>query len=335
MQQKNKKSRWVFTKGLGVLGWFCLASLPAMAASQENDYPNHPIRYILANGPGSNADLFTRIVAQQLSESLHQPVVVDTRPGAGGTLGMGLMAKAAPDGYTMGRGSFPVLAIAPQVYKSVPYDVKTDFIAVTLTDLGQNLLVVHLGVPAHSVRELIQLLKNKPDSFSMASPGVGSVGHLAGLLLTSLGHVTSLHVPYKSAGVSTLSVVANETQWTFTPIGAPLPHVRSGRLRALAVGGETRASQLPDIPTVVEAGVADYYCSNWAGIVMPRGTPSSRVTKINKAVREILSRAEIKTQFEQQGAEAFASTPQYFEKLIREDFERARKLIKLAKLVPE
>jgi tripartite-type tricarboxylate transporter receptor subunit TctC len=192
-----------------------------------------------------------------------------------------------------------------------------------------------LDVPTAKRDAVRQFVDNKDSVVAFACRGVGSVGHLAGLLLTSLGHVTSLHVPYKSAGVSTLSVVANETQWTFTPIGAPLPHVRSGRLRALAVGGETRASQLPDIPTVVEAGVADYYCSNWAGIVMPRGTPSSRVIKINKAVREILSRAEIKTQFEQQGAEAFASTPQYFEKLIREDFERARKLIKLAKLVPE
>ncbi len=278
-------------------------ALPALGhcADTARDYPNRPIRYILPNGPGSNADIFTRILAQKLGEALGQQVVVDSRPGAGGMLGIDIAAKSAPDGYTIARGNLPGLAIAPHVYKKMPYDALKDLLPVSLTDVGQNLLAVHTSVAVTNLRELIALMKAKPDALAMASPGVGSAGHLAGVLLTTMAGGRSLHVPYKSAGASIIAVVSNESQWTFAPIGAPLPHVRAGRLRALAVGADKRAPQVPDVPTAAEAGVPGYYSTSWAGVVVPKGTPPAIITKLNAAIVKVLSAAEVKEQFLIQG----------------------------------
>jgi tripartite-type tricarboxylate transporter receptor subunit TctC len=295
-------------------------------------YPNRPIRYILPNAPGSNADLFTRVIAKHLGEVLGQQVIVDSRPGAGGMLGIDIASKANPDGYTIARGNLPSLAVAPHVYRKMPYDALTDLIPVSLTDKGQNLLAVHPSVPANNLKELIGLLKSKPEQYSMASAGIGSGGHLAGALFTTMVGLNTLHVPYKSAGASILSVVANESQWTFTPIGAPLPHVRSGKLRALAVSEDKRAPQLPDVPTAAEAGVPGYYSTSWAGIVVPKGTPESIVAKLNAAVVKVLNTPEVRQQFINQGGEAAPTTPEEFGRFIRADYERVGKLAKVVKL---
>lgn len=316
---------------------FCAAVFPALghAADAARDYPNRPIRYILPNGPGSNADIFTRILAQKLSEVFGQQVVVDSRPGAGGMLGIDIAAKAAPDGYTIARGNLPALGIAPHVYKKMPYDALADLTPVSLTDIGQNLLATHLSVSAVNLRELIALMKAKPDGLAMASPGVGSAGHLAGVLLTTMAGVRALHVPYKSAGASIIAVVSNESQWTFAPIGAPLPHVRAGRLRALAVGADKRAPQLPDVPTAAEAGVPGYYSTSWAGVVVPKGTPPAIIAKLNAAIVKVLSAAEVKEQFLQQGAEAAPTTPQEFARFIRTDYDRIAKVARVARLTAD
>ena len=304
-------------------------------ADPVRDYPNRPIRYILPNGPGSNADIFTRILAQKLGEVFGHQVVVDSRPGAGGMLGIDIAAKSAPDGYTIARGNLPALAIAPHVYKKMPYDALRDLLPVSMTDNGQNLLAVHTSVAVANLRELLALMKAKPDQLAMATPGVGSSGHLAGVLLTTMAGVRSLHVPYKSAGASIIAVVANDSQWTFAPIGAPLPHVRAGRLRALAVGADKRAPQLPDVPTVTEAGVAGYYSSTWAGVVVPKGTPTPIITKLNAAIVKVLSTPEVKEQFMMQGAEAAPTTPEEFARFIRADYERIAKLAKTAGLTAD
>lgn len=309
-----------------------LQPLQSAAADAAANYPNRPIRYILPNAPGSNADLFTRVIAKYLGEVLGQQVIVDSRPGAGGMLGIDIASKATPDGYTIARGNLPALAIAPHAYKKMPYDALTDLVPVSLTDKGQNLLVVHPTVPATSVKELVALLKAKSSQYAMASPGVGSAGHLAGALFLNMAGVQALHVPYKSAGASILSVVANESQWSFTPIGAPLPHVRAGRLRALAVSEDKRAPQLPDVPTASEAGVPGYYSTTWAGIVVPKGTPQPIVAKLNAAVLKVLNNPEVKQQFINQGGEAAPSTPEEFAKFIRSDYERIGKLAQTVKL---
>ena len=166
----------------------------------------------------------------------------------------------------------------------------------------------------------------------MASAGIGSGGHLAGVLFTTMAGVSALHVPYKSAGASILSVVSNESQWTFTPIGAPLPHVRSGKLRALAVSEDKRAPQLPDVPTAAEAGLPGYYSTSWAGIVVPKGTPAPIIAKLNAAIVKVLDMPEVKQQFIRQGGEAAPSTPEAFARFIRADYERIAKVAKTVKL---
>ena len=316
----------------GIAAAALMYPITGVAADAASSYPNRPIRYILPNAPGSNADLFARVIAKYLGETLGQQVIVDSRPGAGGMLGIEIASKANADGYTIARGNLPSLAVAPHVYKKMPYDALTDLVPVSLTDKGQNLLVVHPSVPATNVKELVALLKSKPEQYSMASAGVGSASHLAGALFTTLVGVSPLHVPYKSAGASTLSLVANESQCAFTPIGAPLPHVRSGKLRALAVSEDKRAPQLPDVPTAAEAGVPGYYSTTWAGIVVPKGTPEPIVAKLNAAIVKVLNSPEVKQQFVNQGGEAAPSTPEEFGRFIRTDYERIGKLAKAVKL---
>ena len=327
----------IYLRTFCVATLFAVATLPAFAATPDaaRDYPNRPIRYILPNGPGSNADIFTRILAQKLSDVFGQQVVVDSRPGAGGMLGIDIAAKSAPDGYTIARGNLPALAVAPHVYKKMPYDALKDLLPVSLTDNGQNLLAVHLSVAATSLRDLIALMKANPDKLAMASPGVGSAGHLAGVLLTTMAGARSLHVPYKSAGASIIAVVSNESQWTFAPIGAPLPHVRAGRLRALAVGADKRAPQVPDVPTAAEAGVPGYYSTSWAGVVVPKGTPPAIIARLNSAIVKVLSAADVKEQFLQQGAEASPTTPEEFARFIRADYDRIAKVAKVAGLTAD
>jgi tripartite-type tricarboxylate transporter receptor subunit TctC len=250
-------------------------------------------------------------------------------------LGIDIAAKSAPDGYTIARGNLPGLAVAPHVYKKMPYDALKDLLPVSLTDNGQNLLAVHLSVAPTHLRDLIALMKANPDKLAMASPGVGSGGHLAGVLFTTMAGVRALHVPYKSAGASIISVVSNESQWTFAPIGAPLPHVRAGRLRALAVGADKRAPQVPDVPTAAEAGVPGYYSTSWAGVVVPKGTPPAIITKLNAAIVKVLSAADVKEQFLQQGAEASPTTPEEFARFIRADYDRIAKVAKVAGLTAD
>lgn len=307
-------------------------SAPALAADASSGYPSRPIRYILPNAPGSSADMLARIITKALGDELGQQVIVDSRPGAGGMLGVDLIAKATPDGYTIGRGNSPGLAIAPHTYKKLPYDPFRDFLPVSLTDKGQSLLCVHPSVPATNVKELIALLKAKPDAYAMASPGVGSAGHLSGALFASMAGIKPLHVPYKSAGHSVMAVVAGESQWTFTPMGATLSHIAAGRLRALAVSDIKRSPQVPDIPTAAEAGVPGYQSTGWGGIVVPRGTPAPVITKLNAAIVKALSTPEVKQAVTNNGSEATPSTPEEFARFIREEYERIGKVAKAAKL---
>jgi len=304
----------------------------AWAADAASGYPSRPIRYILPNAPGSSADILARIITKALGDELGQQVIVDSRPGAGGMLGVDLIAKATPDGYTIGRGNSPGLAIAPHTYKKLPYDPFKDFMPVSLTDKGQSLLCVHPSVPATSVKELIALLKAKPEAYAMASPGVGSAGHLSGALFASMAGIKPLHVPYKSAGHSVMAVVAGESQWTFTPMGATLSHIAAGRLRALAVSDIKRSPQVPDIPTAAEAGVPGYQSTGWGGIVVPRGTPAPVIAKLNAAIVKALSTPDVKQAVTNNGSEATPSTPEEFARFIREEYDRIGKVAKAAKL---
>jgi tripartite-type tricarboxylate transporter receptor subunit TctC len=330
------KIKYLLIGNLASLLTLAVAQAAHSAAPAANDaardYPNRPIRYILPGGPGSSADVFSRILTAKLSDILGQQIVIDSRPGAGGMMGVDIASKATPDGYTIARGNLPGLAIAPHVYTKMPYDALKDLLPVSLTDVSHNLLVVHPSVAATSMKELIALMKARPDQLIMASPGVASGGHLAGVLLTSMAGVRSLHVPYKAAGPSIISVVSNESQWAFASIGAPLPHVRAGRLRALAVGGEKRSIPFPDVPTAAEAGLPGYFSMGWAGVVVPRGTPPAIIAKLNAATVKALNSPDLKELFLTQGAEPAPGTPEEFARYIRADYDRIAKLVKVAGL---
>ena len=315
-----------------IVSFFAVALLlpTHVAAQPAADYPNKPIRFIIPQSPGSASDVLARIIAPRLGDVLGQPVVIDNRAGAGGILGAEAGAKATPDGYVVTLGASAWTTIAPHTYKKLPYDPLTDLVPVSLFALSQNMLAVHPSLPVNSVKELLELMKAKPDVLNMASAGVGSSGHLAGLLFTSLGGVSAVHVPYKGAGQSVVAVIAGEAQWPFTPMQGPLPDVRAGKLRALAVGGSARSPILPDVPTAAEAGLPDYYAASWYGVMLPKGTPAPIIEKLNAATQTALRAQELRDQIVFQGAEPKASTTAEFARLVQDEFVRAAKVVRLA-----
>jgi tripartite-type tricarboxylate transporter receptor subunit TctC len=312
-----------------------LALLLCVFAAQAQDYPSRPIRLILPQQPGSATDVLARLVAVKLGDTLGQPLVIDNRVGAGGLLGAEAAAKAPPDGYTLLVGATAWITVAPHTYKALPYDPLVDFLPVSLFAVSQNLLAVNPSLPASSVKELVALMKAKPGELNMASAGIASSSHLAGLLFTSLADVRAVHVPYKGAGASVLAVLSGEAHWTFTPMQGPLLNVRAGKLRALAVGGATRSPALPDVPTVAESGIPEYLSGTWYGVMAPKGTPLAIVERLHAATVKTMAAPEMREQIANQGADARTTSPAEFARFVRDEYERMAKVVKLAGLVPE
>jgi tripartite-type tricarboxylate transporter receptor subunit TctC len=312
-----------------------LALLLCVFAAQAQDYPSRPIRLILPQQPGSATDVLARLVAVKLGDTLGQPLVIDNRVGAGGLLGAEAAAKAPPDGYTLLVGATAWITVAPHTYKALPYDPLVDFLPVSLFAVSQNLLAVNPSLPASSVKELVALMKAKPGELNMASAGIASSSHLAGLLFTSLADVRAVHVPYKGAGASVLAVLSGEAHWTFTPMQGPLPNVRAGKLRALAVGGATRSPALPDVPTVAESGIPEYLSGTWYGLMAPKGTPAAVLERLHAATVKTMAAPDMREQIANQGADARTTSPAEFARFVRDEYERMAKVVKLAGLVPE
>ena len=304
------------------------------SAAQSVDYPTRPVRVILPQGPGSTTDLLGRIVFTHTSERLGKQLVVDNRPGAGGTLGMEIASRARPDGYTLVGVAASMLAITPHIYRKLAYDPLRDFVPVGLFVLAQTALCVNNGVPARSVREFVDLMKAKPDQIRMASAGVGATSHLGGILFATLAGVPVNHVPYKG-GASMMAVSLGESHWTVAPLSAAMPHVKAGRIRCLATGGDRRSVVTPDIPTLAESGVAGFRFYGWNGVIAPRGTPVPIITKVNRVMNEALGSAQLRKLFFELGEEPAPGSPEEFGKLIRADYEQMGKLVKLAGLKPE
>ena len=310
-----------------------LALFANIAGAQ--DYPSKPIRLILPQSPGSATDVLARLIAPKMSEALGQPLVIDNRAGAGGIVGAETAAKSPPDGYTVLVGASAWITVSPHTYKKLNYDPLTDLAPVSLFAISQVLLVVNPTLPAGNVRELVALMKAKPDQLNMASAGIGSTSHLAGVLLNSVTDTRALHVPYKGAGGSIGAVVANEAHWTFTPMQGPLGFVRAGRLRALAVGGSSRSSALPDVPTVAESGYPDYELTSWYGWLVPRGTPAAVVDRLHAETVAVMSSPEVREQVMNQGAEPKTTTPAEFSRFIRAEYERIGRVVKTAGVTAE
>ncbi len=314
-----------------LIGFFLLllASF-TQAQNVETNYPVKPIRIIIPQSSGSATDTLIRLIAPKLTEQLGQALILENKLGAGGIIGADYVAKSAPDGYTLLIGATSWITIAPHVYSKLSYDAQKDLAPISIFAVGQNVLAVAATSPFMNVKDLVASMRTNPNSLNMASAGIGSTSHLAGEMLTSMANVSAVHVPYKGAGPSVTSLLSGESQWVFTPMQGPIALIRSGRLRALAVGGNVRSAILPDVPTVKEAGIEGYEMKNWYGLLAPAGTPKAIIDKLNAAIVKVVSTAEIKEQFYAQGSEPTSNSPQEFSQFIREETERMSKLVKKA-----
>lgn len=299
--------------------------------SDENfaqTYPSKPIRLVHGFGSGSAIDVFSRPLAQKLSEALGQPVVVDGRPGATGTIANDLVAKSAPDGYTLLAAPGSAMAATPHLYK-VAYNSLRDFATIIQISEFSYVLVSHPAVPARTARELITLAKTRPGYLTYGSTGVGSGFHLAGELFCAMAGIQMLHVPYRGSGSAAIAdLMGGRVDLMWDSLGVVQPYMRAGRLRAIGVTGSRRARALPDVPAIAESGLPGYEMVGWHGVFAPAATPRDIVTRLNATIAKILASAEVKELWNTQGMEIVPSTPEQFAARLRFDYDRYEKLIK-------
>jgi tripartite-type tricarboxylate transporter receptor subunit TctC len=311
--------------------WLCSVALLMVAFSSATpaaEYPEKSIRLIVPAAPGGGADFVARIVGTKLTESMGQTVVVDNRAGASGTIAAESTAKATADGHTLLMGQSTSVVIAPQLYTKLGYDTLRDLIPITLVARVPNVLVVHPGVPAASVKELIALAKARPDLLNFGSAGNGAPSHLAGEMFKTAAGVAMVHVPYKGAGLAVNALLAGEIQIMFAPSVAVLPQVKAGRLRALAVASAARSSAMPELPTLAESGLAGYDISSWFGLFAPANTTAPVIEKIYRETAKVLQSPDVRERFGREGAEPVASTPAEFGAYVRSEFAKYARLVK-------
>jgi tripartite-type tricarboxylate transporter receptor subunit TctC len=305
-----------------------LAAAALPAAGAEPAYPNKPVRMIAPYPPGGTSDIIARIVGQKLNEAWGQQIVVDNRAGANGGIGSELAAKSPADGYTLLVGNMTPIAANPSLYAKLGYDSLHDFAGISLVAAGPNVLVVHPALPVKSVQELTAYAKANPGKLNFGSGGAGSPAHLAGEMYKSLTGVAMTHVPYKGTVLSVNDLIAGQVQLVFSDAPPAVPHVKSGKLRALAVTGAKRTPLLPELPTVAEAGVAGFALDNWWGILVPAGTPRAVVGRINTEIVKAMQTADVRERFANLGVEAIHSTPAAFDDYIKAEYAKLAKIIK-------
>lgn len=319
-------------KLLGLLFSFVTIGSVALAAFAQ-EYPTKPIRLIVAYTPGGGSDLLGRVVAKKLGEALGQQVIVENRPGAGGNIGTEAMAKAAPDGYTLGIVP-STHAIAPNLYARLPFDPIKDFTFITLVASGPNILICHPSVPATSVKELIALAKRRPGELTFASAGVGSSTHLAGEYFKSVANINVVHVPYKGSSQAQIDLAGGQVSYMVDSMPSALPRVQAGRIRALATTGKTRFPALPSVPTVLESGLP-YESISWWGIVGPAGIPQTIVNKLLAEITRFMSLPDARQIVATQGAEVTTGTPQQFLDYVKQETALYGNIIRTANIHTE
>src|SRR6202165_3005746 len=310
--------RWA----LGAL-FACIATL-AFAQS----YPSRPIRLVVPFPAGGTTDILAREAAQKLTEALGQAVVVDNRPGAAGNIGSDLVAKSAPDGYTLLMGTVGTHAINPSLYSKMPYDHVKDFAPVVLVAGVPNVLVVNPPLPVNSVADLIKLAKDKPGQINFASSGSGTSIHLSGELFKTMAGVDMTHVPYKGSAPAITDLMGGQVQVMFDNLPSSLQQIKAGKLRAIAVTSAKRAPALPDVPTVAESGLPGFEATSWFGVVAPAGTAPAIIARINADVNQWLQSPDVKEKLLAQGAVAAGGTPEQFAAHIRAETEKWAKVVK-------
>ncbi len=297
-------------------------------------YPNRVIRLVSPYAPGGGTDFFARIIGQKLSEALGVSVVTDNRPGAGGVIGADMVAKAPPDGYTLLMSSPSPLVVSPHLLKSMPYDPVKDLAPVVFIAAVPALMAVHPSIPAKTVAEFIRLAKSRPGELTYSSSGNGGTGHLAGALFDLGAGTKMIHVPYKGTGPATTALVAGEVTLSFGETIALLPHVKSGRLRALAVTTLKRSAILPDLPTVAET-IPGYTAGPWYGVLAPEKTPADIIAKLNSTIANILRMSDIQANLASAGAEAKGGSPADLAAQIKDESERWGRVIRESKIQAE
>ncbi len=315
---------------ISALVWMGAAGGPAMAA---DSYPTRPIRLIVPFPPGGSNDIIARVIGQQLGDRLGKPLVIDNRGGAGGLVGTETAVHAQPDGYTL-----LIISVAysynPSIY-TLPYDPVKAIAPIGQLGTGPNALVVHPSVAAKSVKELIALAKARPGQLNYATAGIGSFQHMSSEMFRIMSGVNIVHIPYKGGGPAMIAVIGGQAQISIGSLLQELPHIRSGKMRALGTGGAKRSPALPDVPTIAEGGVPGYEANNWWGIVAPAATPLAIVKKVNAEIAAILATPETQKWFVSEGGEAVSRTPDEFRKWILSEMAKWGKVVKEAGIKAE
>jgi tripartite-type tricarboxylate transporter receptor subunit TctC len=298
---------------------------PLTAAAQQ--YPTKAIRFVVPFAPGGGTDIIGRVVAQALNDALGQPVVVDNRGGAGSTLGTEIVAKSPADGYTILFGNIS-LAFNATLYTKLRYDTIRDLAPISLSAVQPNILVIHPGLPAKNLKEFIELARANPGKYNYASAGTGSGTHLAAELLKLQTKIDIVHVPYKGTGPALTDLLGGQINMMVSTFASALPHVKSGRMRALGVTTVKRSPAAPDVPTLIEGGVAGYDYSTWYGLLAPAGTPKPIIEMLNASNRKVLARDDIKQKLESQGVDPIVNTPAEFSTYMKSETEKWGKVVK-------
>jgi tripartite-type tricarboxylate transporter receptor subunit TctC len=316
----------------------CLAPLtlfPGAAGVHAQAYPAKPLRLIIPFPPGGSTDLLGRLIAQQLAESMGQQVIPDNRGGAGGTIGVELAARTAPDGYTIVLGHIGTFGVGPSLYARLPYDPIRDFEPIGLFGGVSNLVVVHPSLPVKSLKELIALARARPGQLNYGSAGIGSAAHLQMEFFKLLTKTDIVHVPYKGTGPMVTDLVAGETQMTSTGIPGLRAMVQAGRLRPLAVASARRLPLYPDVPTSAEAGLPDFVVSTWYGPLAPAKTPREVIARLNGELQKMLQKREVLDHLANNGVEPLGGTPEQYAAHIKSEIARWAKVVKAAGIKPQ
>jgi tripartite-type tricarboxylate transporter receptor subunit TctC len=305
--------------------WFVMGT----AAAQN--YPAKAVRIIVPYPAGGTSDILSRLLSPKLNMVFGQPVVVDNRPGANGNLGADLVAKSAPDGYTMLLADLGALTISPSIYK-LPFDVVKDLAPVTMVSYSPHLLAVHPSVPVKTVQELVALAKSKPGLLNFAVSGIGGAPHLAGVAFEAQTGVKWTYIPYKGGSDAIIGLASGQADAIFNGMLATYPHVKSGKLKLIAVSSAKRVASIPDVPTVAEAGLKGFETGSWQGIVAAAGTPKEIVGRLNTEIVRILSTPEMKENLAKQGTEVYTMTPEQLGNWLKSEIDKWAKIVKAANL---
>lgn len=303
-------------------------ALATLASAQG--YPSKPVRIVAPFGAGSTIDIIGRIIAPKLHEALGQPVIVENRAGAGGAIGMDAVAKAAPDGHTLVIGALGPLAMNPILYPKTPFDPVKDFAAISLLATGPVVIAVHPSIPARTIQELVGLAKKRPGALNFGSPGVGTSPHLTGELFKLITGTDIVHVPYKGNAEAITDLIGGQVSIVFTGVPPVVPLAKAGKVRLLATTGKARLANLPDVPTIREAGVTGADVLIWYGVVAPAATPKDVVARLNREIVKVMSLPDVRDKFLQQSVDPASSSADEFAQLIRDEVARWGKVIRAA-----